>query len=170
MLFCFKSKIKQKKENNMRALLKKKRLKVYSFPQGKGKWYSYWTVNEIKLKAEIYIECQILWELETHFCMSLCVCVELEIQTCMDLCRLKNASIYYFDQWSSFFIFSTPIALIHTNPILFTLSTWKSLVSWPLLQCWSWFQGCIKKVSSIVQSSSSSKVLKQKLLCYRWMD
>lgn len=142
--------IKQKKENNMRALLKKenKRLHMYSFSQGRGEWYSDWTVNEIKLKAEIHVECQILWELQTHFCMSFCVCVcvcRIGDTNMYGLVQIKNASIYYFDQWSSFFIFSTPIALIHTNPIFFTPSARKSLVSWPLLQHWSWFQGCIKK-------------------------
>lgn len=86
------------------------------------------------------------------------------------LVQIKKCFYLLFWSMVLFFIFSTPTAPIHTKPIFFTPSAWKSLVSWPLLQCRSWFQGCIKKVSSIVQSSINSKVLKQKLLCYQWMD
>lgn len=111
-----------------------KRLNMYSFPQGKGKWYSDWTVNEIKLKAEIYIEYQILWELEKHFCMSVCVC-RIGDTNMYGLVQIKKCFYLLFWSMVPSFIFSTPIALIHTNQIFFTPPAWKSLVSWPLLQC-----------------------------------
>lgn len=74
VLLCLKSKTKHtSRERKKTTWVKTKKGLTCSFSQGKGEWYSDWTVNEIKLKAEIYIESQILWELETHFCMFLCV-------------------------------------------------------------------------------------------------
>lgn len=72
---------KQKTENSTRHFntVKEKESLTCILPQGKGKQYSGWTVNGIELKAKRYMECQVLQEIEIHFCMSSYVCVQLKI-------------------------------------------------------------------------------------------
>lgn len=92
--------------------------------------------------------------------MSLCVCVELEIQTCMDLCRLKNSSVYYFDQWSSFFyIFNTYCTVTYKPNIFYSISLKISSVMAfaSMLKLISGLHKKSKLYSSVKQQQQSAK-------------